>query len=95
LNDECRRTNTLINSKPPGFGARPYDQILYYEDNSKDEVDTSFDCLVIDLVSKMEPFWKVPGKYPGKPYNHNVFRQYYSDHDPLIFRMRVLPRDDD
>ena len=27
------------------------------------------------------------GVYPGDPYDHNLFRQYYSDHHPVIFRM--------
>jgi hypothetical protein len=95
LNDECRRTNTLINSNPPGFGARPYDHIFYRKEYSENEVDTDFDCRVIDLITTMKPFWKGPGRYPGIPYNHTIFRQYYSDHDPLIFRLKNLSRDDD
>ncbi|HLF33882.1 MAG TPA: hypothetical protein VI583_06580 [Cyclobacteriaceae bacterium] len=95
LNDECRRTNTLINNTPPDFGAKPYDHIFYDIVNTSLEIDTEFDCQVIDLVTLLQAFWNGPGPYPGSPYVHNTFRQYYSDHHPLVFRYRVLHHDDD
>jgi hypothetical protein len=95
LNDECRRTNTLINNTPPEFGAKPYDHIFYDIVNTSLEIDKVFDCQVIDLVTLLQPFWNGPGPYPGSPYVHNIFRQYYSDHHPLVFKFGELNLDDD
>jgi|GEM_PF-4377532 len=33
--------------------------------------------------------------YPGDPYVHNSFRQAYSDHNPIVFRINVPGADDD
>ena len=59
------------------------------------EVDRAFDMQVIDLVDAMEPHWTSTEPFPGRPYNHNEFRKYYSDHDPVVFRLNVPTRDDD
>jgi hypothetical protein len=95
LNDECRVTNTLINNTPPDYGGKPYDQIFYFPAFSNDDIDTAFDCEVIDLKKLMKSYWKGPDPYPGDPYIHDLFRQYYSDHNPLIFKIRILDQDDD
>jgi len=87
LNDECRPTNTNSNS------AAPYDHVMY-NPNVTVEVDQAFDIEVIDLISKMKPLWTEPDPYPGEPYNHNQFKQYYSDHNPVVFQM-VVSGDDD
>lgn len=96
LNDECRRTNTLINDKP-GKGAKPYDQVMYNTTFTKNEIDLSFDFKVIDLIEAMRPFWPADsGKpYPGDPYDHDKFRTAYSDHHPVEFRILITQTDDD
>ena len=89
LNDECRATNTNINNP------RPYDHVMYDTAHTT-EIDTTYDLRVFDLVTEMEPFWTYTGvAYPGDPYNHNQFRQYYSDHNPVVFKMKVPDKDDD
>ena len=88
LNDECIPTNTNVN------GPKPYDNVFYRPIYST-ELDSLFDMQVLDLVSTLDPTWDtLNGVYPGKPYNHNVFRQYYSDHHPVSFRLWVGKDDD-
>lgn len=89
LNDECRPTNT----KPDV--PKPYDHVMYNTTHTT-EVDTDFDLKVIDLIELMEPLWlSIDVNYPGDPYDHNLFKQYYSDHHPVVFRMKVPKEDDD
>lgn len=94
LNDECRRTNTLINTNPDQ-GARPYDHVMYRPAFSIHEIDTVYDLEVINLIDEMRHYWdSVNGPYPGEPYDHQTFKQYYSDHHPVVFRL-VASEDDD
>jgi len=93
LNNEMRRTNTLINDKPDK-GARPYDHVMYNIANTDNEIDTDFDLKVINLIEKMRPTWASTDPYPGDPYNHNLFKQYYSDHHPVEFKMVGCSDDD-
>lgn len=86
LNDECYRTNTLINDNATG-GAKPYDHIMYKPANTSEEIDENFDIVVLDLIDLMEEYWISTDPYPGDPYNHNLFKQYYSDHHPIVFRI--------
>ncbi len=87
LNDECIRTNT---SETP----RPYDHVMYNPEFTT-EIDSLFDMKVIDLIEVMQDHWNLEnGDYPGDPYDHNTFKQYYSDHHPVKFRI-VLIGDDD
>jgi exonuclease III len=89
LNDECRSTNTMASSP------KPYDHVMYNTEYTT-EMDTDFDLVVIDLVEAMRGLWIDPNaSYPGDPYDHNLCGQYYSDHDPVVFRIRVPTRDDD
>lgn len=93
LNDECSRTNTLINDNADQ-GARPYDHVMYNPDFTSEEIDKDFDIKVIDLVEEMRDNWDTTlGPYPGDPYDHNTFKRYYSDHHPVVFRM--IAREDD
>lgn len=39
-------------------------------------------------------YWDDPAPYPGEPYEHNLFKQYYSDHNPVVFRLLVGSDDD-
>jgi len=91
LNDECRKTNTIMT---PG-GERPYDHVMYDTLYTVTEIDRQFDFDVIDLIEAMRPSWTSGDPYPGDPYDHNLFKQYYSDHHPVIFRMVTPSRDDD
>ena len=87
LNNECRRTNT---SATP----QPYDHVMYIPEYTS-EIDSVFDMKVIDLIEAMRGYWNPEdGVYPGDPYVHNTFRQYYSDHHPVEFRM-VMSEDED
>lgn len=89
LNDECRPTNTNVNSP------KPYDHVMYRRQFTS-EIDEAFDLNVVDLVAEMAPRWNAElGSYPGSPYQHDRFRKYYSDHDPVIFQLRTSAADDD
>lgn len=88
LNDECRATNTSLNSP------KPYDHVMYRPKFTK-EIDVVFDMAVIDLIEAMAPYWNDDATYPGEPYVHNEFRKYFSDHHPVVFRMKILSSDDD
>lgn len=89
LNDECRQTNTNVNDP------KPYDHVMYNIKYTSNEIDKDFDLKVIDLVAAMKNNWHNKSHYPGDPYNHDEFRKYYSDHDPVEFRMISPNADDD
>ncbi len=91
LNDECRLTNSL--SINPSKG-EPYDHVMYNTTHTT-EIDTHFDLEVINLVDAMRSYWTSSDPYPGDPYDHNTFKQYYSDHFPVVFKIIVPLRDDD
>jgi hypothetical protein len=86
LNDECLPTVTS------GTGM-PYDHVMYNTTHTK-EIDTQYDLKIIDLIETMKPYWTYEDDYPGEPYDHNLFKQYYSDHHPIVFKM-VSPANDD
>jgi endonuclease/exonuclease/phosphatase family metal-dependent hydrolase len=89
LNDECVPTNTNVN------GPKPYDHVLI-DPVATTEVDTEFDFQVVDLIEMMAPLWSSESEpYPGDPYDHNRFRQYFSDHHPVVFHITLPPADDD
>ena len=87
LNDELGPTNTNLN------GPKPYDHVLY-NPTTTTEIDGAFDFQVVDLIEAMRPHWTSTDPYPGDPYNHNAFRQLYSDHHPVVFRLDVGVDDD-
>ena len=91
LNDECRITNTLATEG----GGKPYDHVMYNTAFSANEIDVVYDLIVIDLVETMRSFWTSTDPYPGDPYDHNLFKQYYSDHHPVVFKMIAGDKDDD
>lgn len=89
LNNEARPTNTNVN------GPHPYDHVMYHT-GATTEIDTAFDVQVIDLIEAMRPHWDTAnGPYPGDPYAHNSFRRYYSDHHPVVFKIKNATVDDD
>jgi endonuclease/exonuclease/phosphatase family metal-dependent hydrolase len=95
LNDECEATNTNVN------GPKPYDHVMYRRSATR-EIDEDFDFRVFNLIEAMRPFWNSSDPYPGgsvnpigfPEYDHNVFRAFYSDHHPVVFKM-ILPDEDD
>lgn len=89
LNDECRTTNTNVN------GPKPYDHVMY-RPLLTTEIDQTFDLEVVDLIEEMEAHWTGEDPYPGSPdYDHDTFRQFYSDHHPVVFQITLPPSDDD
>jgi endonuclease/exonuclease/phosphatase family metal-dependent hydrolase len=89
LNDECRTTNTNLN------GPKPYDHVFYNPSFTANEIDEDFDMKVINLIEELKDSWASDEPYPGDPYNHNKFRQAFSDHHPIIFIMQLTVSDDD
>ena len=88
LNDECRKTNTAAKS------SKPYDHVMY-RPARLDEIDEKFDFQVIDLIDQMRDTWRGSETYPGDPYKGSLFAQYYSDHHPVLFRLKIPTQDDD
>jgi len=88
LNDECRATNTNLNSP------KPYDHVMYRPKFTK-EIDVGFDMAVVNLIEAMATYWNDDNTYPGKPYVHDEFRKYFSDHHPVVFRIKIPSSDDD
>lgn len=87
MNNECRPTNTK--------GDEPYDHVMY-QPTYTPEIDTGFGFQIINLIEVMKPLWLVPDvNYPGDPYDHDLFRQYYSDHNPVVFKVAIPSKDDD
>lgn len=95
LNDECRKTNTNIDLDDPDRVYKPFDHVMYATINTSREIDELYDLSVIDLVSEMQQYWTIDDPYPGNPYDHNLFSQYYSDHNPVIFQIMEIDKDDD
>lgn len=93
LNNECVRTNTLIN-EDADKGAKPYDHVMYNVAHTAGDIDMAYDFKVINLVEEMRGYWTGDEPYPGDPYDHNLFKQFYSDHHPVKFRMTSRKDDD-
>ena len=85
LNDECRDT-------VPSVMNRPYDHVMYRPDLTQ-AVDSHYDMVVIDLVQSVRHRWSVvgDGPYPGEPYKSRIFPKYFSDHNPINFRIKDSP----
>ena len=88
LNKDCLPTNTNVR------GPKPYDHVMFSTVYTT-EIDQEYGFKVINLIEQMRPFWNSAEQYPGDPYNHNAFRAYYSDHHPVVFRIRTLATGDD
>ncbi len=83
LYDECIRTNILLNKKP-GNGAKTYDHIMYRSGFTSDEADEELGMVVLDIIDVMEGSWELEDPYPVEPYDNNLFKQFYSDHNATI-----------
>lgn len=88
LNWNCRPTNTNPN------GPKPYDHVFFRFIYTA-EIDCKGGLVIDDIITSLAPTWMQPAPYPGKPYDHNKFRKYYTDHCPIHFHLRVLAADDD
>lgn len=88
LNNECRPTNTNVNSP------KPYDHVMV-NTTFTNEVDLTYDMQVVNLLEELQDDWHDSTPYPGAPYNHNAFRAVYSDHHPIVFRLHIPDYDDD
>lgn len=88
LNDACVATNTVPTT------AKPYDHVFFNPQHST-EIDRTFGFKVVNLITAMQPRWQGPALYPGNPYVHDEFRVRYSDHHPIVFRIKLPSQDDD
>jgi len=92
LNSSCLPTNTL----PGNNKQKPYDHVMYRPAHTQFDIDSSFPFTVVDLVEEVRSSWNVAtmGPFPGDPYDHNIFKQHFSDHRPVVFQM-LIGNDDD
>ena len=88
LNAACVPTN--VNPSGP----KPYDQVMF-DPRYTTEIDRNFGFKVVNLIEAMRSTWHGPDPYPGDPFQQNVFRFYYSDHNPVVFHIQVPAADDD
>jgi len=44
--------------------------------------------VIHDLIEQKEGTWDQDEPYSVDPYNPNLFKQYYSDHHPIIFLIK-------
>lgn len=90
LNQDCKPTNTNVNSP------RPYDHVMYDVFHSSREIDVDRGLQIINLIDEMRAHWPASaGPYPGNPYKHDLFRTRFSDHHPISFKIRTDGPDDD
>ncbi len=87
LNAACQFTNTKVyESEAKG---KPYDHVFYRTASVEDLVPNSF--AVIDLMSELI---KIAPDKVSSTYNHDQFRQRFSDHLPIHFQI-ITGRDSD
>ena len=68
---------------------------MYNVSHTSGEIDLEYDLeVMIDLVATMIAFWDHEAPYVGNPYNPDQFRQFYSDHNPIAFRLIITDDDD-
>lgn len=80
-------TNTNLNNP------KPYDHVMI-NPTFTSEVRALNNFQVLNLIELVRPHWILP-VFPGDPYNHNIFRLYFSDHHPIAFEADLPVRDDD
>ncbi|MBK8498914.1 MAG: hypothetical protein IPL52_08880 [Flavobacteriales bacterium] len=74
----------------------PYDHVLYRVADSENDVISDY-FRVLDLQDLMESKWDVTGMaYPTvPPKQSSQYGTYFSDHNPIEFKLRYGVRDDD
>lgn len=87
LNAACQFTNTKIYES--SLKGKPYDHVFYRTASVEDLVPNSF--AVVDLMAELI---KLAPDQVSTTYNHDEFRQKYSDHLPIHFKI-VTGRDSD
>ncbi|MEK6556651.1 MAG: endonuclease/exonuclease/phosphatase family protein, partial [Bdellovibrionota bacterium] len=76
------KTYTNTNIKKP----KPYDHVLL-DPSVTTEINHVDNFFVADLIESMSSFWLYSqGAYPGKPYVHDNFRWFFSDHHLVHFK---------
>lgn len=70
------------------IGLKLYDHV-FYRPGFTVEMDREFDLVVVDLVEAVRPLWKGPSAFPGDPYVHDEFREWYSDQSPAMSGLPV------
>lgn len=89
LNSALLPTNTNVRSP------KPYDHVMFVPTFTK-EIDRTFGLAIVRLVERMKDYWSRPEAYPGdEPYDHDAFRKYFSDHNPIVFVLKTEATDDD
>jgi hypothetical protein len=89
LNSKAQwNTNTNINNP------KPYDHVFLVPAHTI-EVSVQNNFKVLNLITQALPMWDPELPYPGEPYNHNLFRLYFSDHHPVSFISNLKNKDDD
>ena len=72
-----------------------HDHVMYRSVHST-EIDAEFDFEVIDLIETVRKRWnEKDGAFPGEPYDHDRFRAYYTDHHPVVSRLKTPSQNDD
>lgn len=89
LNAACAATNIAE------IGRYPYDHVMYRPTDSGNDIATDH-FEVLDLQKLMKPKWSLPGPYPTVPPKLPAqYGSYFSDHNPIEFKLRYGVRDDD
>lgn len=87
--DAVFMTNTNVR------GYRPYDHV-FFDPKYTSEISLVSNFEVVQLVDEMKKVWDLAwGVFPGEEYNHNLFRLYFSDHNPVKFKINTFQPDDD
>lgn len=98
LKDKIEHDNVLCNGcsslnyscEPSSLGGKPYEHVFYNAQDSKEIDSNSFEILNMKLIFKN--YWTSEEEYPID--DNNLFRQLYSDHNPMIFKILVTQDDD-
>ena len=83
---DCLGTNASLGTK------HPYDNVLYTEEVP---VDETFGMRVIDLVTGLSAIWNPFGEPIEEAYEELDFVKRISDHNPIVFRIKLPTQDRD
>lgn len=83
LNAHCVSTTVSASGNP-------YDHVMYSELHTSEDMIPTF--TVVNLEAEMRAIWQGPDDFP--PIG-NIFYQYFSDHNPVVFSLVSDGEDDD
>lgn len=94
LNDSCVTTN-VAGSKNEN-NRKPYDHVMYRPTFTANDLDLVFDVQVVDIFEKYYDQWALenPNKAASSGWVAS-FAAKYSDHHPIVFRLKYGVGDDD